>query len=161
MRFVFFLCKRIAKHTKSIRNSKICSWWGLLARKPFFSALTLSPEPHGSARRFRAQVQPIYYLRVMEFLNRIELKGVVGRAEVNSFNNSQVCNFSVVTEYSTIDKDWELLHDNYVTDNKKSKLGVKLSNERVFIGLLKKVCCRVVTGAPNYEVLSTYLKNKE
>lgn len=64
-------------------------------------------------------------------------------------------------EYSTIDKDWELLHDNYVTDNKKSKLGVKLSNERVFIGLLKKVCCRVVTGAPNYEVLSTYLKNKE
>ena len=41
----------------------------------------------------------------MEFLNRIELKGVVGRAEVNSFNNSQVCNFSVVTEYSTIDKD--------------------------------------------------------
>ena len=41
----------------------------------------------------------------MEFLNKIELKGVVGRAEINSFNNSQVCNFSVVTEYSTIDKD--------------------------------------------------------
>ena len=41
----------------------------------------------------------------MEFLNRIELKGVVGRAEINSFNNSQVCNFSVVTEYSTVDKE--------------------------------------------------------
>ena len=41
----------------------------------------------------------------MEFLNRIELKGVVGRAEINSFNNSQVCNFSVVTEYSTIDRE--------------------------------------------------------
>ncbi len=41
----------------------------------------------------------------MEFLNKIELKGVVGRAEINSFNNSQVCNFSVVTEYSTIDKE--------------------------------------------------------
>ena len=40
----------------------------------------------------------------MEFLNKIELKGVVGRAEMNSFNNSQVCNFSVVTEYSTVDK---------------------------------------------------------
>lgn len=64
-------------------------------------------------------------------------------------------------EYETIDKDWELLRDNYVTDNKKSKLGVKLSNERVFINLMKKVCCRVVTGAPNYEVVSTYLKNKE
>jgi single-strand DNA-binding protein len=41
----------------------------------------------------------------MEFLNKIELKGVVGRAEMNSFNNSQVCNFSVVTEYSTVDKE--------------------------------------------------------
>ena len=41
----------------------------------------------------------------MEFLNKIELKGVVGRAEVNNINDSQVCNFAVVTEYSTIDKD--------------------------------------------------------
>ena len=41
----------------------------------------------------------------MEFLNKLELKGVVGRAEENNFNNSQVCNFSVVTEYSTIDKE--------------------------------------------------------
>lgn len=41
----------------------------------------------------------------MEFQNKIELQGVVGRAEINSFNNSQVCNFSVVTEYSTVDKD--------------------------------------------------------
>jgi len=41
----------------------------------------------------------------MEFLNRIELKGVVGRAEINNINNSQVCNFSVVTEYSTVDKE--------------------------------------------------------
>jgi len=42
----------------------------------------------------------------MEFLNRTELCGIVGRAEVNTFpNNSSVCNFSVVTEYSTIDKD--------------------------------------------------------
>ena len=36
----------------------------------------------------------------MEFLNRIELRGVVGRAEVNTVGNSRVCNFSVVTEYS-------------------------------------------------------------
>jgi len=41
----------------------------------------------------------------MEFLNKIELKGVVGRAEVNNINGSQVCNFAVVTEYSTIDRD--------------------------------------------------------
>lgn len=41
----------------------------------------------------------------MEFLNRIKLRGVVGRAEVSSFSNSQVCNFSVVTEYSSVDRD--------------------------------------------------------
>ena len=41
----------------------------------------------------------------MEFLNRIVLRGVVGRAEVNAVNNSKVCNFSVVTDYSTKDRE--------------------------------------------------------
>lgn len=41
----------------------------------------------------------------MEFINRIEIRGVVGRAEVGSFNNSEVCNFSVVTDYSTVDRE--------------------------------------------------------
>lgn len=36
----------------------------------------------------------------MEFRNRIELRGVVGRADINSYNGNQVCNFSVVTEKS-------------------------------------------------------------
>ena len=41
----------------------------------------------------------------MEFLNRIEIRGVVGRAECNSFNGNQVCNFSVVTEASVVDRE--------------------------------------------------------
>lgn len=41
----------------------------------------------------------------MEFLNRIELKGVVGRAEINSYNGNNVCNFSVVTEASVLDRE--------------------------------------------------------
>lgn len=41
----------------------------------------------------------------MEFLNRIELRGVVGRADINSYNGSQVCNFSVVTEKSAVARD--------------------------------------------------------
>lgn len=36
----------------------------------------------------------------MEFKNRIELRGVVGKADVNTVNGSRVCNFSVVTEYN-------------------------------------------------------------
>jgi len=41
----------------------------------------------------------------MEFLNKIALRGVVGRADINTFNGSRVCNFSVVTEYSTVDRE--------------------------------------------------------
>lgn len=41
----------------------------------------------------------------MEFINKIELRGVVGRGDINSYNNSRVCNFSVVTERSTRDSD--------------------------------------------------------
>ncbi len=41
----------------------------------------------------------------MEFLNRIELRGVVGRADINSYNGNQVCNFSVVTEASAVDRE--------------------------------------------------------
>lgn len=38
-------------------------------------------------------------------MNKIELCGVVGRAETGSYNGNRVCNFSVVTEYSSRDKD--------------------------------------------------------
>lgn len=41
----------------------------------------------------------------MEFINEIRLRGVVGRAEVNTFNGKQVCKFSVVTDYSTVDRE--------------------------------------------------------
>ena len=41
----------------------------------------------------------------MEFLNKIELRGVVGRADFNSYNGNQVCNFSVVTEASAWDRE--------------------------------------------------------
>ncbi|MCR4843971.1 MAG: single-stranded DNA-binding protein [Bacteroidales bacterium] len=41
----------------------------------------------------------------MEFLNKLELRGVVGRADVNTYNGSHVCNFSVVTEASALDRE--------------------------------------------------------
>ncbi|MBO4264436.1 MAG: single-stranded DNA-binding protein [Bacteroidales bacterium] len=41
----------------------------------------------------------------MEFQNRIELRGIIGRADVNTFNSNRVCNFSVVTECSAVDRD--------------------------------------------------------
>lgn len=47
----------------------------------------------------------------MEFLNKIQLRGVVGRADVNAVNGSHVCNFSVVTEYSSRDREGNPLMD--------------------------------------------------
>ena len=41
----------------------------------------------------------------MEFLNRIELVGVVGRINRQSFSDRVVANFSLVTEYSYKDKN--------------------------------------------------------
>ena len=35
----------------------------------------------------------------MEFLNKIELRGVVGRAEITTPGDTRKCRFSVVTEY--------------------------------------------------------------
>ena len=40
----------------------------------------------------------------MEFLNKIELRGVVGTAALNRVGDSQVCRFSLVTEYSYKDR---------------------------------------------------------
>lgn len=48
----------------------------------------------------------------MEFLNRITLRGVVGRADVNTVNATQVCNFSVVTEYSSVDREGNSVIDS-------------------------------------------------
>jgi single-strand DNA-binding protein len=41
----------------------------------------------------------------MEFLNKLELRGVVGRSDVNTYNGNQVCNFSVVTETTAMDRE--------------------------------------------------------
>lgn len=41
----------------------------------------------------------------MEFINRIELRGIVGTTTLNKVGESQVCRFSIVTEYSFKDRD--------------------------------------------------------
>ena len=45
----------------------------------------------------------------MEFLNQVELKGVVGRAETKEFGENNVTTFSVVTEYSSRNEDGTLV----------------------------------------------------
>ena len=41
----------------------------------------------------------------MEFLNRIELRGIVGTSSINRVGDAEVCRFSIVTEYSYKDRD--------------------------------------------------------
>lgn len=45
----------------------------------------------------------------MEFLNRIKIRGIVGKADISSYGDSRVCHFSVVTEYGIpegVDVTW-------------------------------------------------------
>ena len=58
----------------------------------------------GSALGRPAQVQPKNCFQ-MEYLNKIELRGIVGTAALNRVGDSQVCRFSVATEYSFKDRD--------------------------------------------------------
>lgn len=41
----------------------------------------------------------------MEFMNIIQLRGVVGRSDIGSYNGNRVCNFSVITEYASRDRE--------------------------------------------------------
>ena len=41
----------------------------------------------------------------MEYINKIELRGIVGTATLNRVGDSQVCRFSIATEYSYKDRD--------------------------------------------------------
>ena len=41
----------------------------------------------------------------LEFLNKVEIRGVVGRVFVKAFGDQTVTNFSVVTEYAYRDKN--------------------------------------------------------
>ena len=41
----------------------------------------------------------------MEFLNKIELRGIVGTSSLNRVGDAEVCRFSIVTEYSYKDRD--------------------------------------------------------
>lgn len=41
----------------------------------------------------------------MEFLNRLEIRGIVGRAEYSETGGSHLCRFSVVTEYNYRGRD--------------------------------------------------------
>jgi single-strand DNA-binding protein len=41
----------------------------------------------------------------MEYLNKIELRGIVGTVALNKVGEAQVCRFSIATEYSYKDRD--------------------------------------------------------
>lgn len=61
-------------------------------------SFTLHPAG-GGARPTIRQCTIIKSAKAMEFLNKIELRGVVGRAEITTPGDTRKCRFSVVTEY--------------------------------------------------------------
>ena len=51
----------------------------------------------------RRNVQP-YYSHAMEYINKIELRGRVGRSDVQDFGTSRLCKFSLALDYSYRDR---------------------------------------------------------
>lgn len=48
----------------------------------------------------------------MEYINKIELRGRVGRSDVQVYGNSRLCRFSVITEYGYRDRSREPVIDS-------------------------------------------------
>jgi len=85
---------------------KICTPEALFQKIFGGRTLTLQPDRSGTARTARPVHGTIPKIKIaMEFQNRIMLRGVVGRADVSTFGSNQVCNFSVITEYSSVDRE--------------------------------------------------------
>ena len=91
------------KHAIRARIIKSCRPQARFRGLPAAILLHLSRPETGSAPGPPAQVQP-QKLSEMEFLNKIELRGIVGQSSLNRVGDSQVCRFSLVTEYSYKDR---------------------------------------------------------
>ena len=64
----------------------------------------ICPGRKPEARPDRRPKSNPFKLFEMEFLNKIELRGIVGQSSLNRVGDSQVCRFSLVTEYSYKDR---------------------------------------------------------
>ena len=99
----FFRSVSGKKHAIRARIIKSCRPHVRFRGLPAAILLHLSRPETGSAPGPPAQVQP-QKLSEMEFLNKIELRGIVGQSSLNRVGDSQVCRFSLVTEYSYKDR---------------------------------------------------------
>lgn len=54
----------------------------------------------------------------MEFMNKIELRGIVGTSSLNRVGDSEVCRFSIATDYSYKDRDGNPVVDTTCYSNR-------------------------------------------
>ena len=107
----------------------------------------------------------------MEFLNRIELAGVVGTSSVKMVSDSRICRFSLATEYSYKGSDGGIIIDctwfNICVFDKK---GVKCDLNQIVRGSKVHVigrfrCSRYTDAQGNdrscYEVLASEVEIME
>lgn len=69
-----------------------------------FSPLLCPRRSPERARDRTEEVEPKTTL-AMEFMNKIELRGIVGTSTLNRVGDSEVCRFSIATDYSYKDRD--------------------------------------------------------
>ena len=99
----FFLSPQGKKQTICVRIIKRCTPEALFRRLSDGFSPTFVPAGNRKRARTDGLVKPLK-LFAMEFLNKIELRGIVGQSSLNRVGDSQVCRFSLVTEYSYKDR---------------------------------------------------------
>ena len=99
----------------------------------------------------------------MEFLNRIELAGVVGTIRKQTFSGRNVANFSLVTEYSYKDKnDCAVVETTWynVVAWQNDEMPLDLIEKGTHVCVQGRLRCRRYTGENGetktfYEVIAT------
>ena len=101
---VYFRSREGKKHAIRARIIKRCVPEAYFRDFPESSPLPLSPAGFRKRARTGGPSPTPLNLFAMEFLNKIELRGIVGQSSLNRVGDSQVCRFSLVTEYSYKDR---------------------------------------------------------
>ena len=105
----------------------------------------------------------------MEYLNKIELKGVVGNVRINEFQGLKVANFSLVTKYDYQKKDGSIISEN-TWHNVVAWEGGEIDVEEVKKGaklyIIGRLRCNRYTGADGvekmiYEIIASYVREIE
>lgn len=91
----------------------------------------------------------------MDFLNKIELKGIVGRCSIATYDDKKYANFSLVTEYASRTKDGQAVLDtmwhNINASQHHCSVNIETINKGDKLHVIGRLHCTRYTDADGFE----------